>query len=346
MTTAPTPLDGTSPVTAARRADVLIGRGVALLSAAIVLSTVYSRRDGDLDLSNFGVGIIATLVLLGVAALGITRTDEPDLRTTLVSWPSTFGAIGVGLMIAVAMDANDASPWLIGLAVAAIGAGGYVVVRRPAPALAAILGLAVLYAKILDLVVDVGNGDNALMVGGLIIVVFSLAASGAAWFLPGRDVIAITVGAVTAYALVTLVAAVTLFAFFFGSFASEITDGGSVNGTSVPSDPLAPFHNDVYVLLLLGAAMIAFWSFAGIRTGHAGYRVLIVALAAAQVPLSIAVLGVDHPSGVGYVILALGAAVLATVLAIRTGGAARPRPTAPQPTDGPPPPPPPPPYGS
>ena len=46
----------------------LVALGVALLAAAVVLSALWSRMTDDLDRSNFTVGLLATLGLLGVAA--------------------------------------------------------------------------------------------------------------------------------------------------------------------------------------------------------------------------------------------------------------------------------------
>ncbi|MCM3516524.1 hypothetical protein [Nocardioides sp. P86] len=54
---------------------------MALLSTAVVLSTLYSRFDGELDWSNYVVGLLATLGLLGVAALGVV-TSRAGAATT------------------------------------------------------------------------------------------------------------------------------------------------------------------------------------------------------------------------------------------------------------------------
>lgn len=333
-------------MTETRRTELLVGVGVALLSAAIVLSTFYSRADGDLDWSNFGVGIVATLALLAVAAAGVVRVADPALKVALVSWPAAFGALGAGLMVATAMDVNDASPWIVGLVVVAIGAAGYYVVRRPAPALAVVVGLVVLYAKLLDLMLDLGDGDNALVIGGAVVVVFTLAVTGAAWFLPGRDVIAITVGAFAAWTYVSLIAAVSVFFAFAQAFSAGFDEGGSSG-----DDTFSAFHDDIYYLLVFSLILIAVWGFLSFVSGHAGYRVLIVGLASAQIPASILVLGVDHPSWVGLVVVIVGALVLgaAAMRVLRSGTPTSQPPHAPQPPQAPPAqttelPPPPPPY--
>ena len=48
-----------------------IAIGVGLLAAAVVLSSIRARSDGDLDWSNYSVGLGATAVLLLFALVAI-----------------------------------------------------------------------------------------------------------------------------------------------------------------------------------------------------------------------------------------------------------------------------------
>lgn len=295
--------------------DALVGVGVALLSAATVLSALYSRTDGDLDWSNFGVGIIATLALLGLAGVGLLGVADRDTNLTLATWPAAFGALAAGLMAVVAMHGDDASPWVAGLLITGIGAGAYAVVRRPAPALAAVVGLLVLYAMVVD--ATTGDDGSGLIFGGAVVAAFTLVVTSVACFLPGRDVIAVTVGAGAVFFYLSMLSTLSAFGLVAGGFAAstEVSSEEELDfATSQVIDPFASLHDDMLVLLLFGLGLAAVWAVLAARTGHVGYRVLVVVLVATQVPLTIGVRGVDHPSWFGLAIAVLGVLVLGAVL--------------------------------
>lgn len=290
-----------------RRTDVLVGVGVALMSAAIALSTFYSRRDNDLDWSSFGVGVAATGVLLVLAVVGLLGFADHDLNAALSSWPLALGALGTGLMVTVAMDFDEATPWVAGIVVTAVGAAGYAAVRRPAPALAAIVGLAVLYVKVLDATIS-DVGDDGLIFIGAAVLAFTFGATVAAWFLRGRDVVAITVGAAAVLVYASTLSSFS-FLFFLGGYGTETTTLDYDD-----YDPLASLHDDIYWLLLYGLALVLMWAALSLLTGHPGYRVLIVALVTIQVPISVAVLAVEHPDLVGLTLVVVAALLLAVAV--------------------------------
>ena len=129
---------------------VAIAIGVGLLAAAVALATAYSRQGSDIDWSNYAVGILATLALLGVAAGTLSMVKDDMRRCNLAAWPGAIGAIGVASMIAVGLDDNPATGYVAGIAAALISAAGYYVVQRAAFVISAILGLLVVYGSIVN----------------------------------------------------------------------------------------------------------------------------------------------------------------------------------------------------
>ncbi|MDN5853804.1 MAG: hypothetical protein L0K86_13355, partial [Actinomycetia bacterium] len=129
-----------------RLETVAIAIGVGLLGAAIVLATSYSRDGSDLDWSNYGIGILATLTLLGVCAGTLVLVNDDVRMRNLAAWTGAVGAIGVGSMIAIGLDDNPATGYVAGIAAALISAGGYYLVQRSAFVISAILGLLAVFS--------------------------------------------------------------------------------------------------------------------------------------------------------------------------------------------------------
>ena len=88
-------MDEPLPPTTTRTGQVVIAGGVALLAAALVLSTINARKDGDLDWTNYLVGLAATAVLVTVAV--VTLTGRAGQRVDdLVAWPGAVGILAPG----------------------------------------------------------------------------------------------------------------------------------------------------------------------------------------------------------------------------------------------------------
>lgn len=314
--TPPTP-EASPAEPAGLRLDVLAAAlGTALVATTVVLAGVYSRNQGDLDWSNYGLGLVATLGLLGVAAGAFVVVRDHDRKANLVAWPGAVGALGAGLMVGVAMDDNAATGYVAGLLTAAVSAAGFFLVRRGAFVISAILGLFVVYANLVDDLFDVegGDGDNIGMKLAAALLVFAILVTAAGWFFPTRDVSGVFVGALTVAGFVSVLAGLLLAALF-----EQVVAGlsGSIGAVDRPEPDR--FHNDVYLILLFTAVLVAGWLACGWRSGHVGYRVLVLVLVTTVVPLATGALLVEHPSYWSLGFGVVGAAVLG-VAAMRALG--------------------------
>jgi hypothetical protein len=297
--------------------DVGVAFGSGLVATAVLLSTIYSRAKHDLDWSNFSMGILATLGLLGVAGVAHLLVRDPERQANLMAWPGAFGAISAGLMIEVAMDYNDASWYVAGLATAALSVGGYYLVRRGAFVLSTISGLLVLYGNLFDDVFGIdGDGDNFGMLAAAAILLFAAAVTVAGWSLPTRDLSAVVVGAAAGVANLVVLYALYLVGIFsaFGDGFDESLEGGG------PPARFDGYDNDVWVILLTSLALCAGWAWCNWQTGHVGYRLLIAANLLSVIPVATIVLAVEHPTYWEAVAGAVGAAVLGFVGLRAIGG--------------------------
>lgn len=138
----------------------VVALGVALLATAVVLSAFYSRESSELDLSTFAVGVLATGGLLLFAVGTYLRLPTGDRASDLVAWPGAFGSAGVGLMVAVAMDATDATPYVAGLLVVLLSAAGLALTHRGPFVVTGVLGLLVAYLQGIDDAVGTGDGEG------------------------------------------------------------------------------------------------------------------------------------------------------------------------------------------
>lgn len=283
-----------------------VSAGVALLSAAVVISTVYSRLSGQLDWSNYLVGLLATAGLLGIAALAATGV----VGTDLVAWPGAFGAVGAGLMVAVALDDfGDASTVYAATAtVVAIAVLGYAASRRAAfvaPAVAALfVGGVQLYSDLFDYADDSGQ-VHAIWVA-LAFTLFSVAVTAACWPLSGRVIGGVLAGAFTVAGFAAVMQELAIYGMFARSFTEDdYADYYPARDTSVVTD--------TWVILGLALVLILFWVACAAVTGHPGFRLLVVAMAVAVTPAATFALTVAHPTWWGVVLAGVGGALLVAV---------------------------------
>ncbi|MCW2794300.1 MAG: hypothetical protein JWO76_3398 [Nocardioides sp.] len=287
---------------------VLVAVGVALVATVAVLSAFYSRQRQDLDWSNYTMGLLATLGLLGVAAVGWLYARDRDASTDLVAWPGAFGAVSAGLMIGVALDDSDATTYVAGLAVVALSAGGYLLVRRDAFVTTAIAGLFVTYLQLCDDLFDLGDGgDNVAMAISALLLVFTVVVTVAGWWLPSRVLSGVLVGIVAVVGNAVVLYALGVVATFQAAFS------GLENGGGVEAKRFEGYDNDVWVILVFALLLIAGWGVAAYLTGHVGFRLLIVAMSVSVVPIATLALAVRHPTWWEVVAGGLGGLLLVAV---------------------------------
>lgn len=308
----PPPPPPARPVADPSRLDrALVAVGVALLSATVVMSTVYSRAEDDLDASNFLMGVAATLGLLGIAAAAQILVSDDARKSDLVAWPGAFGALGAGLMVGVLMDDNAATGYVAGLLVVALSGGGYLLSWRGAFVVSAILGLLIVYISLFDDVVDAGDldGDNAGIIIGVAVLVFTVLVTVAGWFLPDTRVLsAVVAGVIAVVSNAGVLAGLAIAAFIaqlFGGFSTDM-DGGA----RPPANGLEQYENDTWLLLVFSLLLVAGWAYLTYATGHIGFPLLMVAMCASVIPLVTFVLVVDHPTWWELVVGAVGGAAL------------------------------------
>jgi hypothetical protein len=308
-----------------------IAIGVGLLAAAIVLSATRSRADGDLDWSNYSVGLgsTAALLLFALAAMLLgrdrSRVADGDIdsrngrgREELVTWPGSIGILGVGLMLAVGLEDVDGSedwlPYLVGGVVVALSVVGYAAVRRGAFVVTAILGLGLAYIQLADdVLVDIGDRDDQVIIVAATIAVFVLGVTAVGWLLRARAIAGVVAGVIGVIGLnIVLLALVVVRAI--GDVLGELgmdgvgSEDGSGRGSRGPD-----YDNDVYVILAIAAVLTVLWALAASLDGNPGFTVLAIAMPATMVPMATFVLAVEHPTWWGVALAAVGAVLLALV---------------------------------
>jgi hypothetical protein len=303
-------MDQTLPPTAPPSSDrAVMTVGVALLTAALVLSTLYTRDDGDLDWTNYLVGIAATLVLLGIAAVARLRALDEEL----VSWPGALGIMGVGSMLGLALDDASATAYVVGVVVLGLSVGGYLLNRGWPFVLSAIGGFGLVYAKIVDDVFDASDfdGDNVGMVIGIALVIFAVLVTVATWLLPERVLGGVVAGSVVVFGNFAVLAALAAAAQFQATFF--VTSSGDMDFGDEPSR-FDGYDNDIWVILVLSLLLVLGWAWCAWQTEHVGFRVLMIATCATILPMATVSLAVEHPSRWGAVIGVLGAGALGVLL--------------------------------
>lgn len=282
--------------------------GVALLSSAVLVSCLYSRDQGHLDGSNFVMGVLATLALLGMAVGSYAALPDAETRAGLVSWPGALGAIAAGLMLGVLINKDDASTYVTALVVLALSIGGYLLTKSAPFVISGIAGLALLYAKVFDDIFDVGgNGSNAFMLVGAGICVFVVAVTVAGWLLPAtRSLVGVVVGIGGLVAMTVDLLVLSIGRVLSMAFASDA--GGMFGGGHRTHHD--PYGNDVYVVLALCFLLAALWMWCAVATGHVGFRLLVLATAVVVVPVSTVAVMAHHPTWWEVVTAGLGGLVL------------------------------------
>lgn len=303
--------------------SVATALGVSLVSAAIVTSALYSRKTDDLDVSNFTMGVLATLGLLAIA--GAARVLVPDAakREILVSWPGAFGAAGVGLMLATLITKHKLAEHVAPLAALVIAVIGYLLIRSTPFVLVALGSLALLYARIFDDLFntstdDLAGGNVFMLIGGGVLV-FVVAATALGWLLPATRVVT---GVVTGIGGLVAMSGLLMSVGFTRAISYAFSGSGDVHMdqglTMGPGDPGTrtlhdPYKNDVYMILLYCAALAALWFVCALITDHVGFRLLVLATAIVVVPLASFALIARHPTWWEVVTCALGGLVLGAI---------------------------------
>lgn len=308
--------------------------GIALVSTAVALSAVYSRHTGNLDASNYTMGVLATLGLLGGAAGAFLLLPDDERRGPLVTWPGAAGVAGVGLMIAVAITKDNVSTYTASVAVIALSIGGYLLTRGAAFVLTTIAGTVVLYIQAFNDLIPTGShssngfgfGDNQFMIYGAAIVVFVVAATAAGWFLAETRVLSgVVIGIVGVVTMGYLFQFLSISRQFAGSGASMF--GGDTSGSTV--DLGNPFENDTWVVLGLCFVLALYWLTCALVTGHVGFRLLALAITVLAVPSTTEALASRHPTWWEVGACAVGGLILVAVAVSTRDNLTRPASTAP-----------------
>lgn len=322
--------------------------GTGLLGAAVVISTFRSRTtdDGDLDWSNYGAGLAATVGLLGIALLGslASRRAGGRPREEVITWPGTVGILATAMMIAVGIDKDDNwVGYLIGGVIVALSLIGYVAARRAAFTVTAILGLVLIYGLLFDdLLADNIGSEHQLVIAAAVVATFVLVVTLVGWLLPSRAVTGVVVGAmgVVGFVAIFVVFLITRFlGQFFGAFFYGM---GESDASIAPGDPMGmPVDNgfveaDVWWVLAFAGLLTLVWALAAAISNHSGFSILAIAMPAITVPLASVALAAEHPSWWSAIVGGAGGLLLLGGLAIarvrgRSGSDPAPAPTSPYP---------------
>lgn len=311
MTDTPLPADPV-PGPPARDLDrPVVAFGVALLAAAVVLSAFYARARPELDWSTYAVGLLATAGLLGVslaAGLGVLVPRRIDEATDLVAWPGAFGAVAVGLMIAVAVDDTGTAAYVGGGAVVVLSLAGIALTRRGPFVVSGVAGLFIVNAQLFDDVVGVDGDTPSYWPAGLGLLLFAVVVTAAGWGLPTRVLSGITSGAiaVAGFASLTGVLAVTgVIGAAFAGTGDEMEYRDYVGDFDYPD-----ITSDTWAVLVMALLLMVGWTCCAVATGHVGFRILVVAMAVAVAPMAVVALQVEHPTWWGVGLAAVGGATL------------------------------------
>ena len=234
------------------------------------------------------------LLLFALAAIVLGSSSSRG-REELVTWPGSFGILGVGLMLGIGLEDIDGSedwlPYLVGGVVALLSVVGYAAVRRGAFVVTAILGLGLAYIQLADdVLVDIGDDDDQAIIAAATIAVFVLAVTAVGWLLRTRaisGVVAGVIGVVGFNAVMLVLGLAQFFDSMFGGPDISMTGGQTEEGGSfffVSTDGGPDYDNDVYVILAIAAVLTLLWALAAALDGNPGFTVLAIAMPATLVP--------------------------------------------------------------
>lgn len=299
--------------------------GAGLAGAAVVISALRSRSDGDLDWSIFGVGIGATAVLLVIALLGAlaARKVGGRAREDVVTWPGVVGILGTAVLLNVGIDSSENwMGYLTGAILVVLAAIGYLAARRAAFVVVAILGLVILYALAFDdFVADSISDDHPQVVFAVLVAVFVVAVTLLGWALPSRAVSGVVVGVAGLAGYVGIMASFVLSRYlgeFFGSMIpmGDLGGAGLADGAMAGTFEVSFEEADVWWVLALAAVLTALWALAAAVSNHSGFSILAIAAPATLVPLASVALAVEHPTWWAAALAASGGVLLLGAVAL------------------------------
>lgn len=326
-----------------RLPSVATAFGVALVSAAIIVSAIYAREGDDLDTPIFLMGLLATAGLLGLAAGSHLMLPDAERRAALVSWPGAAGIVGAGIMLAVGIDEDPAGTYAAGTLILVVSALSYLGSKAAPFVLTTILGLALVYIQVFDDVIDTdGDGTNSFMIEGAAVLVFVGAVTAVGWLLPKTRVLsAVIVGAGGIVMLAVLFQTLVAFGQLQRAYADYPPSDGTrysgsyeqLQGEHMDEPYISdegccdedydesffapgqenPYRNDTWVVLSYSAALALFWAFCALATGHVAFRLLSAAILVLSVSASIFALAVSHPTWWQVAVTGLGGLVLVGV---------------------------------
>lgn len=326
------PIEPEFPMRASRAgsAGAIVALGTGLLGAAVVISAVRSRSDGDLDWSNYGAGLGATAVLLLLALFGSLsgRRVGGRAREEVVTWPGVVGILATAQMIEVGIDKDDTwVAYLIGAVMVVLALIGYVAARRAAFVVVAILGLALVYAALLDdFLPDSAGDEHPQVLAAVLVAAFVVGVTVLGWALPSRAVSGVAVGVVGLVGFVAIMASFIVFRYvgtFFGGMPMFMDDEDAGMGEAFESG-FGFEEADVWWVLAIAGGLTLLWALAAAIANHSGFSILAIAMPALLVPLATVALAVEHPTrwsgllAVAGGVLLLGSVVLARLRGRRT----------------------------
>jgi hypothetical protein len=306
----------------------LVAVGVAFLATAVVLSTYYSRDRPELDWSNYVVGLLATVGLLGVAVVAGIRARGED--ADLVDWPGAFGIAGVGLMVLIGLGDADAATYVAGLAVLLLSLLALRLSASGSFVVTAVVGAFVLYLRTVSELLwtdDDLSGLPGIRIA-LALSVFAVLATVACWLRPTSRVLGGAVaGALTVAGFATLTGMLVVSQALFAPLDIR-TEGAGVYSYSFSGvgpddggyeDYVGPtfdgYTDDGWTVLVLALLLLLGWAACAALTGHVAYRLLVVAMAVVVIPMITEVLSVEHPTWWGVALAGVGGVVLVLTVA-------------------------------
>jgi hypothetical protein len=299
--------------------------GVALVSAAVIVSAMNSRAHHHLDGSNFTMGVLGAVGLLGVAVVVRTLFPEAEEWCALVSWPGTAGIIATGLMAAVLINDSPASLYTMSSLIITLSICAYLVTKAASFTLGAIAGSALLYGQAFNDLVDTGGGfdpdqgdsDTFVLIGAAVLVFVLVATVICARLLPGTRILnGVVIGAGGVVAMYFLFQFLTINRYFT-SESEVFGDGGEKS----------PYVNDLWAVLGYCIALALFWLACSLVTGHVGFRILAITITLLAIPTTAYALVVSHPTWWEVVPCAVGGALL-MLLVLGARAQRSPQPTA------------------